>query len=129
VSHERSLGVEGRSPFAVGLFNGATPGRTPGDPPDFTWRTRPERRLLLAVLSDAIVVLTRRESAAHRIDRRDVDATARWVLSDDRRWPCSFVNVCEALGLAHQPLRRALLRPREVEGRVPTRRRLLAGKA
>lgn len=96
---------------------------------DPTARTRPERRLLLAVLSDAVVVLTRQESTAHRINRRDVEATARWVLSDDRRWPCSFVNVCEALGLAHQPLRRALLAPRTSTMRVPTRRRILAGKA
>ena len=95
--------------------------------PSFEQRSGPERRLLLAVLSDAIVVLTRREAAGHRIHRRDVDATARWVQSNDRDWPCSFVNVCEALGLAHQPIRRALLAP-PTTARLATRRRLLAGK-
>ncbi len=91
-------------------------------------RSGPERRLLLAVLSDAIVLLTRGESSGYRIDPRDIAATVRWLRSDDRAWPCSFVNICESLGLAHQPIRRALLEPARPGHRLPTRRRLLAGK-
>jgi len=91
-------------------------------------RSGPERRLLLAVLSDAIVLLARRESSGYRVDPRDIAATARWVRSDDREWPCSFVNICESLGLAHQPIRRALLDPPAPGQRMATRRRLQAGK-
>ena len=91
----------------------------------------PERRLLLAVLCDAIVVFQRRVVGTGGSLTRPNEAE-RWILSDDRRWLYSFVNVCESLGLAHEPLRRALLAWR---GRVAAatrspaaRRRLLAGK-
>jgi hypothetical protein len=56
----------------------------------------------------------------------------RWILSDDRRWLYSFVNVCEALELAHEPLRRALIawrwRVATAKRSPAARRRLLAGK-
>jgi hypothetical protein len=92
---------------------------------------QPERRLMLAVLSDAIVALQRRRP---RVPYRGRGEAERWVLSDDRRWPCSFVNVCEALNLAPEPLRRAVLalRPVAMGAMRPNpaaRRRLLAGKA
>ena len=90
---------------------------------------RPERRLMLAILSDAIVLFQQCGVNVRANRRREVRETERWILSDDQRWPCSFVNVCSALGLAHEPLRRMLLRWRATHGnREPTRRRLLAGK-
>jgi hypothetical protein len=52
----------------------------------------------------------------------------RWIRSDDREWPCSFVNICEALDIAYAPLRRAMLRWRRQaspSGRRVTRRGLL----
>ena len=91
----------------------------------------PERRLLLAVLCDAIVVLQRRVVGTAGSPTRPNEAE-RWILSDDRRWLYSFVNVCEALDLAHEPLRRALLAWRwrvAAASRSPAaRRRLLTGK-
>jgi hypothetical protein len=69
----------------------------------------PERRLLLAVLVDAIVRVRRLPGpSSHAVRRAGVEAE-RWIRSDDRSWPCSFVNVCDALDLAYQPLRRAVL--------------------
>jgi hypothetical protein len=92
-------------------------------------RSAPARRLLLAVLTDAIIVLRGNRPTGRYLERRDVEATTRWVRSDDRHSPCSFVNVCEALGLAHEPLRRRLLGPTAAQSaRTTTRRRLLAGK-
>ncbi len=70
--------------------------------------SQPERRLLLAVLSDAIVLFQARASAVGRARRRDFEEAERWIMSDDRVWPCSFVNVCDALGIAFEPLRREL---------------------
>ncbi len=93
---------------------------------------QPERRLMLALLSDAIVVFQDRSAGVQRSRQREIKETERWILSNDRRWPCSFVNVCEALDLAYEPLRRALLRWRtaaSARARPVARRRLLAGKA
>jgi hypothetical protein len=87
--------------------------------------TQPERRLLLAILADAIV-RCRRLATAPRHASIELREAERWVRSDDREWPCSFVNVCEALDIAHGPLRRAVLAWRRTSGnRVVTRRGLL----
>ena len=88
---------------------------------------QPERRLMLAVLSDAIVLV---QSGAPRFaERREIEDAHRWIRSDDRAWPFSFVNVCDSLGIAHEPLRRALVRgrPGSIAARTAARRRLLAG--
>ncbi|TMA73643.1 MAG: hypothetical protein E6J72_19520 [Deltaproteobacteria bacterium] len=77
------------------------------------WRRRiiqPERRLLLGVLIDAIVQLERLAATPPGPRRAQFREAERWVRSNDRRWPFSFVNVCEALELAYEPLRRALLK-------------------
>ena len=58
----------------------------------------PERRLLLAVLCDAIVVFQKRVVGTAGSPIRPNEAE-RWILSDDRRWLYSFANVCDALGL------------------------------
>ena len=89
---------------------------------------QPERRLMLAVLSDAIVLV--QTHGPRTTLHRDLEDARRWILSDDRRWPFSFVNVCETLGIAFEPLRRALLKGREGPPsvqRTAARRRLLAG--
>ena len=62
---------------------------------------RPEKRLLLAILEDAITALFL--SPDH--PPSEVDA---WISADDRTWPFSFVNVCEVLGLDCSALRAAL---------------------
>ena len=89
---------------------------------------QPERRLMLAVLSDAIVLF--QTGGSQLVRRHDVDDAHRWILSDDRRWPYSFVNVCDTLGIAFEPLRRALVRS-QTEAlclrKTAARRRLLAG--
>ncbi|MEB2285512.1 MAG: hypothetical protein B6D46_16170 [Polyangiaceae bacterium UTPRO1] len=91
----------------------------------------PERRLLLAVLCDAIVVFQRRIVGMGAAPAPRCEAE-RWILANDRRWPFSYVNVCEALGIAPEPLRRALVAWRwraAAASRSPAaRRRLLAGK-
>ena len=93
--------------------------------------TEPERRLLLAVLTDAIATFQARAASQRGAGRRAFDEAARWLFADDRSWPCSFINVCDALGIEPGPLRRALLEWRRShdDGTVrAARRRLLAGK-
>lgn len=88
--------------------------------------SQPERRLLFAILSDAIVRF-RRLATAPRHAARELREAERWIRSDDREWPCSFVNICEALDIAYEPLRSAMLkwRRRDDGRRRVTRRGLL----
>lgn len=92
--------------------------------------SQPERRLLFAILSDAIVRFRRLATAPRHVTRELIEAE-RWIRSDDREWPCSFVNVCEALDIAYGPLRRAVLQwRRKQDGRTRvTRRGLLVKKS
>jgi hypothetical protein len=90
--------------------------------------TQPERRLLFAILADAIVRM-RRLATAPRHATIELREAERWIRSDDRRWPCSFVNVCEALDIEPAPLRRAVLAWRRAsDGRRTVTRRALLGK-
>ncbi|MEO7434632.1 MAG: hypothetical protein ABI080_04030 [Candidatus Binatia bacterium] len=91
--------------------------------------SQPERRLFCAILVDAIVRF-RHLAAAPRHVRRELIEAERWIRSDDRQWPCSFVNVCEALDIAYEPLRRAVLQWRtKQDGRSRVTRRGLLVKA
>jgi hypothetical protein len=67
------------------------------------------RALMLAVLGDAVQCLEaghRRRSFQTR--RLGVEAEA-WVRCDRGDWPCSFVNICEILGLEPDAVRHRLL--------------------
>jgi len=81
----------------------------------YTAKTRgsiqPEKRLMLAVLEDAVGLYLRVPQL--------VPETEAWIQEDDRSWPYSFVNLCEALELDRSAVRAALRRRRE-------RRRLAA---
>jgi hypothetical protein len=72
---------------------------------------QPEKRLMLAVLEDAVGLYVRVPQL--------VPETEAWIQADDRTWPYSFVNLCDALGLDRTAVRAALRRQRE-------RRRLAA---
>jgi len=67
----------------------------------------PELKLRAAVLEEAFNCLNMKVSisgaqspdAAERRRRCAQHDAAYWFQSEDRRWPFSFVNICEALGL------------------------------
>ncbi len=68
-----------------------------------------ERALMRAVLEDAMHCLAGEAGAAG--ERAELAAEARaWVESVDPRWPFSFENVCDGLGLETSGLRARLLR-------------------
>ena len=75
---------------------------------------QPEKRLMLAVLVDAIDIIVRRRGAANPHTRRQIDEAQRWLDSNNRRWPFSFRSVCEALDLQPHRLRQRLKRFRSV---------------
>jgi len=66
-----------------------------------------EKRLMLAVLADAVDIFLRGDSRDAR-RRRLLVETAQWIRADDDG-PFSFVNVCETLGLDASCLRRGLV--------------------
>ena len=69
----------------------------------------PERALLVAVLWQAADDL-RTHGNVRRAQSRVLYRNAfRWVASDDRSWPYSFLNVCDVLGLSAGSLRAELL--------------------
>ena len=69
----------------------------------------PERQLAVAVLSQAADDL-RKFRHARRGAGYSLYADARkWITSNDRKWPYSFLNLCDALQLAADAIRAELL--------------------
>lgn len=69
----------------------------------------PERTLLLAMLAQAANDLQRCRLDLRRRSRRIYAEAYRWVISNDRSHPFSFVNVCEALHLSPVALRAGMV--------------------
>ena len=74
-----------------------------------------ERRLMAAVLEDAIRVYRQDAGARNRRRQRLFRETEQWIESTDRSWPFAFERICEILGLDPDYLRRGL---REWKGRA-----------
>jgi len=70
----------------------------------------PEKRLMLAVLEDAIRYYQDNWFARNSKRKRIFDETEEWIVTPDSDWVFSFVHVCETLGLSPAYLRRGLLR-------------------
>ena len=67
-----------------------------------------ERRLLLALLEDAIQIYCKQTIPGGRRNRRLLRETEHRIHSADRQWVFSFERVCEALDLDPHYLRRGL---------------------
>src|SRR5262249_54565754 len=71
--------------------------------------TTPERTLAISVLCQAADDLLRYRYARRRRPQRLYAEAYTWVASDDRRWPYSFLNLCDALYLSPAVVRAELL--------------------
>lgn len=69
----------------------------------------PERRLVIAVLQDAVDCFQKHLNARDRKARQLFVDAEQWIASEDRSWPFSFENVCDLLQINAQYLRRGLL--------------------
>jgi hypothetical protein len=69
---------------------------------------QPEKRLMLAVLEDAVAVFMREAARDSHEASADFEAARVWIASDAAEWPFSFVNICRALGLEPSSIRRGL---------------------
>jgi len=68
----------------------------------------PEKRLLLAVLEEAVGTYHRYIVATDHRDRAIFVAVEEWFASDDAAWLYSFVGICDALGLEPSYVRAGL---------------------
>jgi hypothetical protein len=68
-----------------------------------------ERRLMVAILEDAVDCFQKYLWATDNRSRHLRTEAEKWFLSDDDSWPFSFVNICYALDLHPEFLRRGLL--------------------
>ena len=69
----------------------------------------PERALALAVMWEAVIDLEKFRFATRRRQQRLYWEAYQWVTSNDRGWAYSFLNLCDGLGLAAEPVRKQLL--------------------
>jgi hypothetical protein len=79
----------------------------------------PEKRLMLAVLEDAVACFQKYVSARDNKGKGMFRDTEEWILEQGSDWPFSFENICELLGMNPQYVRQGLTRWKEmkVEGR------------
>jgi hypothetical protein len=70
--------------------------------------SEPERRLVIAVLEDAVECFQKHLFATHRKPRVLFSDAEEWFESTDRSWPYSFENVCELLQINADYMRAGL---------------------
>jgi hypothetical protein len=74
---------------------------------------QPEKRLMLAVLEDAVGTFQKYVDVHSRHARRLFGEAEEWFASPDADWPFAFVSVCQALGLDADYIRSGLWRWRD----------------
>ena len=67
-----------------------------------------ERRLMVAILEDAMYVARKHRHAVTRDKRRLYFRARRWFESEDRTWVFSFLRITEALGIEPELVKRSL---------------------
>jgi hypothetical protein len=73
----------------------------------------PEKRLMLAVLEDAVRCFEDNLSAQAGGKKKLFDEAEQWITERDGDWIFSFDRVCEALGFTPEYVRQGLLRWKE----------------
>ncbi len=82
---------------------------------------QPEKRLMLAVLEDAVGTFQKYVTASTRRGQRLFAEAEEWFAAETMEWPFAFENICEALGLDAGFVRNGLWRWRDAQrGPAPT---------
>jgi hypothetical protein len=71
-------------------------------------QNQPEKRLMLAILLDAVECFQKYAPLDRRKPDRLFKATEEWIFEDDYKWPFSFLNICDAVGIDPRYLRNGL---------------------
>lgn len=80
---------------------------------------QPEKRLMLAVLEEAVATFQRTARDPGRRGRRLHHEAADWFASADASWPYAYHNVCETLGIEAEWLRQGLWQWRDLHQTSP----------
>ncbi len=78
-------------------------------------QTEPEKRLLLAVLEDALACYQKHFSSRGGRGMRLFRETEEWIFREESTRPFSFTNICEVVGFDPQYIRSGLLKWREMK--------------
>jgi hypothetical protein len=76
-------------------------------------QTEPEKRLMLAVLEDALACFQKHFSSRGGRGLRLFRETEEWIFRGDNSQPFSFSNICEVVGFDPEYIRQGLLKWRE----------------
>ena len=69
---------------------------------------QPEKRLMLAVLEEAVAAYQKFACATTPLARREFLDAQEWIELDNDQWAFSFANICQALGLDAPAVRSGL---------------------
>lgn len=78
-----------------------------------TSQVQAEKQLMFAVLLDAVECFQNYAPGARRKADRLFTYTEEWIFENDHKWPFSFINICEALEIDPQYVRKGLLHWKE----------------
>jgi hypothetical protein len=78
-------------------------------------QTEPEKRLLLAVLEDALAAYQKHFSSRGGRGMKLFRETEEWIFREDSNRPFCFTNICEVVGFDPQYIRQGLLKWREMK--------------
>ena len=81
----------------------------------------PEKRLMLAILEDAVDCFQNNVLAQSLKSRRLFEEAEEWIVEVDGDWVFSFENICEVLGFNPAYVRQGLLR--WMENKLPKHRK------
>ncbi|HEY3306592.1 MAG TPA: hypothetical protein VGL70_23980 [Candidatus Binatia bacterium] len=73
-------------------------------------QTEPEKRLMLAVLEDALACFQKHFSSRGGRGLRLFRETEEWIFRGDNSQPFSFTNICEVVGFDPEYVRQGLLK-------------------
>ena len=84
-----------------------------------------EKRLMIAVLKDAVECLDKYRGARSSVGRGQYQSALEWVQDTDTDWLFSFTNICDLLGFDPEYFRETLLK-RENKYIKPARPKILS---
>jgi hypothetical protein len=81
-----------------------------------------EKRLMIAILKDAVECLEKYRSAKTAAGRCQYQNAIEWVRDPDTEWLFSFTNICDLLGFDPQYMREVLLKRENALSKTSRRR-------
>jgi len=77
----------------------------------------PEKRLMLAILDDAVTCFKKYSSAQKPKEKALFQEAEEWIIEKESDWAFSFENICESLGLNPDYVRKGLMQWKEPQER------------